>query len=126
MSIKAQLEALIYAAEDPISLDQMAALLKADLLALKTAPQSTQEPSTDAAQNFEFTQAAQESVQQESSEQSAQATEGQAATDQSSGDQASVGQSSDDQEPVQLATDGQANEPATENQTLEHENQPEA
>jgi segregation and condensation protein B len=37
MSIKAQLEALIYAAEDPITLDQMAALLKADLLALKTA-----------------------------------------------------------------------------------------
>ena len=39
MSIKAQLEALIYAAEDPITLDQMAALLKEDLLALKTAPQ---------------------------------------------------------------------------------------
>ncbi|HLK52268.1 MAG TPA: SMC-Scp complex subunit ScpB [Candidatus Angelobacter sp.] len=37
MSIKAQLEALIYAAEDPITLDQMAALLKDDLLALKTA-----------------------------------------------------------------------------------------
>lgn len=40
MSIKAQLEALIYAAEDPITLDQMAALLKADLLALKTAQES--------------------------------------------------------------------------------------
>lgn len=39
MSIKAQLEALIYAAEDPITLDQMAALLKEDLLALKSAPQ---------------------------------------------------------------------------------------
>ncbi len=38
MSIKAQLEALIYAAEDPITLDQMVALLKDDLLALKTAP----------------------------------------------------------------------------------------
>jgi segregation and condensation protein B len=38
MSIKAKLEALIYAAEDPITLDQMAALLKDDLLALKTAP----------------------------------------------------------------------------------------
>ena len=37
MSIKAQLEAIIYAAEDPITLDQMAALLKDDLLALKTA-----------------------------------------------------------------------------------------
>ena len=41
MSIKAQLEALIYAAEDPITLDQMAALLKDDLLALKTAPEET-------------------------------------------------------------------------------------
>jgi segregation and condensation protein B len=39
MSIKAQLEALIYAAEEPITLDQMAALLKEDLLALKSAPQ---------------------------------------------------------------------------------------
>jgi segregation and condensation protein B len=37
MSIKAQLEALIYAAEEPISLDQLAALLKEDLLALKQA-----------------------------------------------------------------------------------------
>jgi segregation and condensation protein B len=37
MSIKAQLEALIYAAEEPVTLDQMAALLKDDLLALKTA-----------------------------------------------------------------------------------------
>lgn len=43
MSLKAQLEAIIYAAEDPITLDQMAALLKEDLLALKTAvpPEST-------------------------------------------------------------------------------------
>src|SRR5229473_1613378 len=37
MSIKAKLEAIIYAAEDPITLDQMASLLKDDLLALKTA-----------------------------------------------------------------------------------------
>jgi len=37
MSIKAQLEALIYAAEEPITLDQMMALLKEDLLALKQA-----------------------------------------------------------------------------------------
>ncbi len=36
MSIKAKLEALIYAAEEPITPDQMAALLKDDLLALKT------------------------------------------------------------------------------------------
>src|SRR5260370_11588147 len=40
MSIKAKLEALIYAAEEPITPDQMAALLKTDLLALKTAPGS--------------------------------------------------------------------------------------
>ncbi|MGE5322714.1 MAG: SMC-Scp complex subunit ScpB [Actinomycetota bacterium] len=39
MSIKAQLEALIYAAEEPITLDQMAALLKDDLLALKETAQ---------------------------------------------------------------------------------------
>ena len=37
MSIKAKLEAIIYAAEDPITLDQMASLLKDDLMALKTA-----------------------------------------------------------------------------------------
>jgi segregation and condensation protein B len=37
MSIKPKLEALIYAAEEPISLDQLAALLKDDLLALKSA-----------------------------------------------------------------------------------------
>jgi segregation and condensation protein B len=48
VSIKAKLEAIIYAAEDPITLDQMAALLKDDLLALKTAlptaePQSANE-----------------------------------------------------------------------------------
>jgi segregation and condensation protein B len=44
MSIKSQLEALIYATEEPITLDQLAALLKEDLLALKNAPV----PSTDA------------------------------------------------------------------------------
>jgi segregation and condensation protein B len=38
MPLKPKLEALIYAAEEPISLDQMAALLKDDLLALKLAP----------------------------------------------------------------------------------------
>jgi segregation and condensation protein B len=37
MSLKAKLEALIYAAEEPITLDQLASLLKEDLLALKTA-----------------------------------------------------------------------------------------
>jgi segregation and condensation protein B len=35
MSIKPKLEALIYAAEEPITLDQMASLLREDLLALK-------------------------------------------------------------------------------------------
>ncbi len=38
MSIKAKLEALIYAADEPISLDQMAALLRDDLLAVQLAP----------------------------------------------------------------------------------------
>src|SRR5215471_4982158 len=42
MSIKAKLEALIYAAEDPITPDQMAALLKEDLLALRSAAQAAQ------------------------------------------------------------------------------------
>jgi segregation and condensation protein B len=58
VSIKAQLEALIYAAEDPITLDQMAALLKDDLLALKTElktapeamPVAATEPTADAYQ----------------------------------------------------------------------------
>jgi segregation and condensation protein B len=48
MSIKAQLEALIYAAEEPVTLDQMAALLKEDLLALKNAP--APDPQGDAPQ----------------------------------------------------------------------------
>ena len=39
MSIKSQLEALIYAAEEPVTLDQLAALLKEDLLAMKSAPE---------------------------------------------------------------------------------------
>ena len=44
MSIKAKLEALIYAAEEPITLDQMAALLKEDLLALKAQPEPQPDP----------------------------------------------------------------------------------
>src|SRR5260221_5170819 len=47
MSIKAQLEALIYAAEEPITLDQMVALLKDDLLALKISAETAQEPASD-------------------------------------------------------------------------------
>jgi segregation and condensation protein B len=38
--LKAKLEALIYAAEEPITLDQLTSLLKEDLLALKTASAS--------------------------------------------------------------------------------------
>src|SRR5258708_8248010 len=44
MSIKAKLEALVYAAEEPITLDQMAALLKDDLLALKDLPAAEPHP----------------------------------------------------------------------------------
>jgi segregation and condensation protein B len=47
MSLKPKLEALIYAAEEPITLDQLAALLKEDLLALKTA-QEAPAPAEDA------------------------------------------------------------------------------
>jgi segregation and condensation protein B len=49
VSIKAKLEAIIYAAEDPITLDQMASLLKDDLLALKTALPATPDPAVDSA-----------------------------------------------------------------------------
>jgi segregation and condensation protein B len=48
MSLKAQLEALIYAAEEPLTLDQMAALLKDDLLALKNTPPPQSQPSIGA------------------------------------------------------------------------------
>jgi segregation and condensation protein B len=44
MSIKAKLEALIYAAEEPITLDQLAALLKEDLLALREQQQAEADP----------------------------------------------------------------------------------
>jgi segregation and condensation protein B len=47
MSIKAKLEALIYAAEDPITPDQMVVLLKEDLLALKSAPETGQQSSPE-------------------------------------------------------------------------------
>ena len=50
MPIKAKLEAIIYAAEDPITLDQMAALLKDDLLALKTAVPIAPEAASEGAQ----------------------------------------------------------------------------
>ncbi|HWZ44944.1 MAG TPA: SMC-Scp complex subunit ScpB [Candidatus Saccharimonadales bacterium] len=49
MSLKAKIEALIYAAEEPIPLDQMASLLKEDLLALKGLPQPA--PSEDLGPN---------------------------------------------------------------------------
>lgn len=50
MSIKAQLEALIYAAEEPITLDQMAALLKEYLLALKQAAEQAEPESQPTAE----------------------------------------------------------------------------
>ena len=43
MSIKSKVEALIYAAEEPISVDQLASLLKDDLLAMKNAASAEQE-----------------------------------------------------------------------------------
>jgi segregation and condensation protein B len=48
MSIKSKLEALIYAAEEPIGIDQMAALLRHDLLALQNQPV---QPNTEDAEN---------------------------------------------------------------------------
>jgi segregation and condensation protein B len=53
MSIKAKLEAIIYAAEEPITLDQMVALLKDDLLALKTAVPAPAEAASEAAPPLE-------------------------------------------------------------------------
>src|SRR5579864_9151270 len=44
MSIKPKLEALIYAAEEPVSVDQLVALLKDDLLALKGTEPQTEPP----------------------------------------------------------------------------------
>jgi segregation and condensation protein B len=43
MPLLPKLEALIYAAEEPVSLDQLAALLKDDLLALKSQPAAASE-----------------------------------------------------------------------------------
>ena len=59
-SILAKLEALIYAAEEPVSVDQIAALLKDDLLALKSqAAEAQAEPSPEPAQTtLELTGAA--------------------------------------------------------------------
>ncbi len=52
MSLKAKLEALIYAAEEPVTQDQMATLLKEDLLAmnaaLKAQGDATPEPAAEA------------------------------------------------------------------------------
>ena len=45
MSIKPKVEALIYAAEEPVSVDQLASLLKDDLLAMRNAAASEQETS---------------------------------------------------------------------------------
>lgn len=48
MPLKSKIEALIYAAEEPISVDQLAALLKDDLLALKSAAPAEEAPQADA------------------------------------------------------------------------------
>ncbi|HEX2331519.1 MAG TPA: SMC-Scp complex subunit ScpB [Candidatus Angelobacter sp.] len=50
MSIRAKLEALIYAAEEPITLDQMAALMKEDLLALREQPEPELQPHPEQAE----------------------------------------------------------------------------
>src|SRR5713226_533225 len=47
MSIKAKLEALIYAAEEPISVDHLASLLKDDLVALKSQADAEALPGAD-------------------------------------------------------------------------------
>jgi segregation and condensation protein B len=44
MPLTAKLEALIYAAEEPVTLDQLAVLLKDDLLALRQQPQPSPDP----------------------------------------------------------------------------------
>lgn len=44
MSLKPKLEALIYAAEEPVTLDQLAALLKDDMLALREQPRPVPDP----------------------------------------------------------------------------------
>lgn len=49
MPLKPKLEALIYATEEPITLDQMAALLKEDLLALRAAAQAAESSAGEAA-----------------------------------------------------------------------------
>jgi segregation and condensation protein B len=67
MSLKPKLEALIYATEEPITLDQMAALLKEDLLALKAAAQPA-EPSASEAGNDPSQATAAPAKKQEKSE----------------------------------------------------------
>ena len=51
MSLIPKLEALIYAAEEPITLDQMAAVLKEDLLALKAGESAVTDTAIDSARN---------------------------------------------------------------------------
>jgi segregation and condensation protein B len=47
VSLKPKIEALIYAAEEPITLDQLAGLLKEDLMALKNAPEASAAATTE-------------------------------------------------------------------------------
>src|SRR5215470_13975937 len=49
LNLKSKLEALIYAAEEPVSVDQLASLLKDDLLALKIASASEPHPTSEPA-----------------------------------------------------------------------------
>jgi len=48
VSLKPKIEALIYAAEEPITVDQLAGLLKEDLMALKNAPEAPAAATTEA------------------------------------------------------------------------------
>lgn len=60
MSILAKIEALIYAAEEPITTDQLVMLLKDDLLALKNQPVDASDPASLDAENAEAHAAARE------------------------------------------------------------------
>jgi segregation and condensation protein B len=108
MSIKAKLEALIYAAEEPIGLDQMATLLKHDLLALKNQPvqPNEEEPedylgAVEATRNDVAEDAAAENTTLENA-----AVENAGAENAPAGDQQNVEQSAppDDQQSVQAPT----------------------
>jgi segregation and condensation protein B len=103
MSIKAKLEALIYAAEEPIGLDQMAALLKHDLLALKN--QSVQPNEEDPENHLGAVEAARNDVAEIAAPENA-AVENEGAENAPAGDQQNVEHIAppDDQRPVEAPT----------------------